>query len=130
MKKLFIVLLAALLLVSASVSFAQSPADLADLKAIDASLTEDIHLEIWGKDSASEGDRGKIFSDFAEEFSSQFEHVTIEYIHQGGYDSVRSKVMAASVAGNLPAIWMAEESTVKSFAAIAADLNEWIPSAQ
>ena len=129
MKKLFIVLLAALLLVSASVSFAQSPADLADLKAIDASLTEDIHLEIWGKDSASEGDRGEIFSDFAEEFSSQFEHVTIEYVFQGKYDDVRQKVTAASVAGNLPAIWMAEESTVKSFAAIAADLNEWIPSA-
>jgi len=129
MKKLMVLLLAVMLLVSAAAVFAQEPANMAELKALDASLTEDIHIEIWGKDSATEGDRGEIFSDFAKEFSSQFEHVTIEYIYQGKYDDVRQKVTAASVSGNLPAIWMAEESTVKSFAAIAADLNQWVPEA-
>ena len=130
MKKLFVLLAAVLLLVSATAGFAQEPANMADLKALDASLTEDIHIEIWGKDGTSnENSRGTIFTNFADEYSAMFDHVTVEYIHQGGYDDVRTKVMAASVAGELPGIWMAEESTVKSFAAIAADLNECVPEA-
>ena len=130
MKKLMVLLLAAIMLFSAAVCFGQSPADLADLKALDATLTEDIHIEIWGKDSTSkETSRGTVFTNMANEYSAMFDHVTVEYIHQGSYDDVRTKVTAASVAGDLPGIWMAEESTVKSFAAIAADLNEWVPSA-
>ena len=125
MKKLMVLLLAAALLLSAAVCFAQEPANLAELKALDAALTEDIHIEIWGKDGTSkENSRGTIFTNFADEYSAMFDHVTVEYIHQGGYDDVRTKVTAASVAGDLPGIWMAEESTVKSFAAIAADLNK------
>jgi len=130
MKKLMVLLLAVMLLVSATAVFAQEPANMAELKALDASLTEDIHIEIWGKDGTSkETSRGTIFSNYANEYSALFDHVTIEYIHQGGYDDVRTKVTAASVAGDLPGIWMAEESTVKSFAAIAADLNQWLPEA-
>ena len=130
MKKLMVLLLAAALLLSAAVCFAQEPANLAELKALDAALTEDIHIEIWGKDgTAKENSRGTIFTNFADEYSAMFDHVTVEYIHQGGYDAVREKVMAASVAGDLPGIWMAEESTVKSFAAIAADLNKYVPEA-
>lgn len=79
---------------------------MADLKALDAALTEDIHIEIWGKDGTSnENSRGTIFTNFADEFSAMFDHVTVEYIHQGGYDDVRTKVMAASVAGELPGSW-------------------------
>lgn len=130
MKRLMVLLLAASLLLSAAVCFAQEPANLEELKALDASLTEDIHIEIWGKDGTSKPtSRGTIFTNFANEYSALFDHVTIEYIHQGGYDDVREKVTAASVAGDLPGIWMAEESTVKSFAAIAADLNQWVPEA-
>ena len=130
MKKLMLLLLAASLLLSAAVCFAQEPANMEELKALDASLTEDIVIEIWGKDGTSkETSRGTVFTNFANEYSALFDHVTIEYIHQGGYDDVREKVTAASVAGDLPGIWMAEESTVKSFAAIAADLNEWVPEA-
>ena len=44
MKKLFVLLAAVLLLVSATAGFAQEPANMADLKALDASLTEDIHI--------------------------------------------------------------------------------------
>ena len=128
MKKLIILLFAAMLFVSVSAVFAQEPANMEELKALDAALTEDIHIEIWGKDgTSSENSRGTIFTNFADEFSAMFDHVTIEYIHQGSYDDVRTKVMAASVAGDLPGIWMAEESTVKSFAAIAADLKQWVP---
>lgn len=132
MKKLMILLFAAALLFSAAVVCAQSPADQADLKALDASLTQDIHIEVWGKDSVnpdSPTSRGQLFTEIAEKFSSQFDHVTVEYIYQGSYDETRSKVVAASVAGNLPGIWMAEESTVKGFAEIAADMKQWIPSA-
>ena len=130
MKKLMVLLLAAALLLSAAVCFAQEPANLAELKALDAALTEDLHIEIWGKDGTSkENSRGTIFTNFADEYSAMFDHVTVEYIHQGGYDDVRTKVTAASVAGDLPGIWMAEESTVKSFAAIAADLNKYVPEA-
>ena len=130
MKKYLIFLLAVMLLISATAVFAQEPANMEELKALDASLTKDIVIEIWGKDgTSSENSRGTIFTNFADEYSAMFDHVTVSYIHQGGYDDVRTKVMASSVAGELPGIWMAEESTVKSFAAVAADLNECVPEA-
>ena len=68
MKKLMVLLLAVVLLVSATAGFAQEPANMADLKALDASLTEDIHIESGGKDGTStENSRGTIFSNFADE---------------------------------------------------------------
>ena len=131
MKKLMVLLLAVVLLVSATAVFAENKADGVDLKALDASLTEDITILIWSKDSVGEKDtsRGKWFNQMALELSDQFEHVNYEYIHQGGYSETNAKVMTAAVAGELPHIWLTEESTVRGFAAIAADLNVWMPSA-
>ena len=131
MKKIMVLLLAVMLLVSATAVFAENKADAVDLKELDASLTQDITILIWSKDSVGEKDtsRGKWFNQMAEELSAQFEHVKYEYIYQGGYSETNAKVMTAAVAGELPHIWLTEESTVRGFAAIAADLNVWMPSA-
>ena len=130
MKKLMLLLLAVMLLVSATAVFAQSKADGVDLLELDASLDKDITILIWSKDSVGEKDtsRGKWYSQMAQELSDMFEHVNYEYIYQGGYSETNAKVMAAAVANELPHIWLTEESTVKGFAPIAADLNVWMPS--
>ena len=131
MKKLMVLLLAVMLLVTAAAVSAENKADGVDLKALDASLDKDITILIWSKDSVGEKDtsRGKWYKQMADELSAQFEHVNYEFVYQGGYSETNAKVMAAAVAGELPHIWQTEESTVKGFAAIAADLNEWMPSA-
>ena len=131
MKKLLLFLLCAVMLLNAINVLAESKADQVDLKELDASLTEDITILIWSKDSVGEKEtsRGRWFNQMAQELSEQFEHVNYEYVHQGGYSETNAKVMAAAVAGELPHIWLTEESTVRGFSAISADLNEWMPSA-
>lgn len=131
MKKLILVLLSAILLLTSVSAFAESKADGVDLKELDASLTKDITILIWSKDSVSDSNtsRGKWYKQFADELSEQFEHVNYEYTHQGGYSETNAKVYAAAAAHELPHIWLTEESTVKGFASIAADLNEYLPSA-
>lgn len=113
---------------------ADAPAgpDDVDLKELAANYDGEIYVEIWGKDSIKEGDlkdRGYQVTLMAQEFSEQFENVTVEYIYQGGYADVQEKVMAGAAANDLPVMFMTEESMVKGFEALAADINDYVPSA-
>ena len=116
---------------------AETPADApagpddVDLKELAANYDGEIHVSVWGKDSVgdNEGSRGYLVNKMAEEFSAMYDNVTIEYIHQGGYDEVAEKVRASSVAGDLPNIFMTEESMVKGFSGVLADLRDYMPSA-
>ena len=106
--------------------------DAVDLKALDAAATGEIYIEIWGKDSVKDGDltsRGYLVSLMAQEFSDMYENVRVEYIHQGGYTDVQEKVMAGAAANDLPVLFMTEESMVKGFGAIAANIYDYVPSA-
>ncbi|MBR1690644.1 MAG: extracellular solute-binding protein [Oscillibacter sp.] len=105
--------------------------DNVDLKELAANAGGEIYVEIWGKDSIgdSETSRGYQVAKMAEEFSDMYENVKVEYIYQGGYTDVQEKVMAAAAANDLPTMFMTEESMVKGFEAIAADINAWVPSA-
>ncbi len=118
---------------AASGSAASAPAgpDDVDLKELAANYDGEIKVEIWGKDSIGEDEssRGFLINKLAQEYASQFDNVTIDYIHQGSYSEVAEKVMAAAAAQTLPAMFMTEEAMVKGFAAIAADMREYVPSA-
>lgn len=102
-----------------------------DLQELAANYDGEIHIEIWGKDSVGkdESSRGYLISKIAEEFSAMYDNVSIEYIYQGSYADVQVKVMSAGAAGELPTLFMTEESMVKGFEAIAANLYDYIPSA-
>lgn len=103
-----------------------------DLKELAANYDGEIHVTIWGKDSVDPEkttSRGTFIAKKVDEFNAQFSNVNVEYIYQGSYDEVAEKIRAAAAAKDLPTMFMTEEAMVKGFQDIAADLNQYIPSA-
>ncbi len=108
-----------------------SPDDV-DLKELAANYDGEINIVLWGKDSIDpdkkERSRGWQFQRMADEYASQFDNVTIEYINQGSYDDVAEKIMAGATANDLPTAFIAEEASVKGFSGVAADIRDYVPS--
>ena len=112
---------------------ADAPAgpDDVDLKELAANYDGQIEINIWGIDSVGEdaGSRGWQWNRMCEEYAAQFDNVTINYVRQGNYNEVSGKVLAAAAAKALPTMFMAGEAGVLSFAGIAADIKDYVPSA-
>ena len=109
---------------------APSGPDDVDLKKLAADYNGEIKLTLWGTNSIGEdiSSRGFLLNQMAQDYASQFDNVSIEYVYQGGYDAVSEKVMAGAAAKDLPTMFMTEEDMVKGFGSIAADLNDYVPS--
>ena len=116
---------------------AETPADApagpddVDLKELAANYDGEIVVTIWGKDSIKDDvtSRGYWVVEMAKEFSAMYDNVTVDYQYQGSYTEVSEKIMAAAAANDLPTAFLTEESMVKSFESIAADLHAYMPSA-
>lgn len=104
--------------------------DSVNLKELAANASGEIKVSIWGRDSVGddESSRGLQVKQMAEEFSSMYDNVTVEYFDQGDYSEVQEKVLAAGAANDLPTVFATEESMVKGFESIAANALEYIPS--
>lgn len=79
----------------------------------ESSVTETVEIELW---SLLTGDKAEILDTQAQAFNESQSEVYVNVIHQGGYNPTKEKIIAATIAGNLPPVIMVDYMEVPFYA--------------